>query len=522
MTPRRALAVAVTLGLLTGGLSGCVGTAPPHTVLRVLASSELADMQPILDELRDQTGIELQMDYRGTVDAANALTPGQYQHDVAWLSSDRYFQLKLNKAGYTGPRPLATSIMLSPVAVGMKPAVADVLRRAAPDHQISWADLADSAASGSLRFAMADPRSSGSGLAALVGVATAAAGTGGVLRVEDVTCDRLRGLFAGHVLTAATSRQLVDEFVARQDDVDAVINYESVLLSLNASGRLSEDLDVVYPRDGIIESDYPILLLDPAQRATYDTAVAWLKTPTVQKEIMDQTLRRPLEPSVSRDPRLRAGIGNALYFPDQQEVVDKLLADYADPSLRTPDRAIFVLDYSGSMKGERIAALRDTFAGLSGADRSANGRFYRFYRGETFTVIRFGGQILDQHDFTVNGQDDLNALQAYLATDSFDDSTAIWSALDHAYGTAATFIRENAAQRVAIVLMSDGENNAGIGLADFLARQPSRPSSVPTFAISYGEANRAELDQVARATGGFMVDANAVSLLRAFEEIRGC
>ncbi len=519
MTARRALLAAVLCVTLTV-TAGCFGGDEPQRTLRVLASSELADLEPILEELRAQTGVRLELDLGSTVDAANSLTPGNYQHDVAWLSSDRYFQLKLHKSGYAGPRPLATSIMMSPVVIGVKPAVAQALRESSPDGQISWADLADRAAAGSLRFAMADPRVAASGLAALIGVATAAAGTGGVLKIEEVTCDRLRGFFAGHTLTAATSRQLLDQFVAREKDLDAVVSYESVLLTLNASGRLAGPLEIVYPRDGIVESDYPMLLLDPSKRDAYDDAVAWLKSPAAQRRLMEHTLRRPLEPSVTRDPRL-VPAGNALYFPGQQEVVDKLLADYADPSLRVPNRVIFVLDYSGSMRGPRIGALRETFAGLSGADRSADGRFYRFYRGERFTVLRFGGAALGEQDFTVNGQADLDSLNAYLAADSFDTTTAVWSALAQAYRKAATFLAAEPNQKISIVLMTDGESNAGMTLEEFLGLS-SRPATVPTFTIAYGEANRAELAKVARATGGFTVDANSLSLLSAFKEIRGC
>jgi Ca-activated chloride channel family protein len=320
-------------------------------------------------------------------------------------------------------------------------------------------------------------------------------------------------------LSAATSRELADQFAAHQGELDAMVNYESVLLSLNVSGKLTEQLEIVYPRDGIIESDYPLLLLDPAKREAYDRAVAWLKTPATQEKIMERTLRRPLDPTVARDPRLSASVGNALYFPDQQAVVDKLLTDYTDPSLRQPDRVVFALDFSGSMRGDRITALRETFAGLSGADRTADGRFYRFYRGERFTVIRFGGTILGEQDFTVNGPADLAALRDSLANDSFDDTTAVWSALDHAYGVASNVVREQPDRKVSIVLMTDGENNAGLSLAEFLTHP--RPD-VPTFTISYGEANQAELQQVATATGGFSVDANALSLLNAFKEIRGC
>ena len=306
-------------------LPACSVTRSEPVMLRVLASSELADLAPVLADLRADTGVELQMDLRGTVDATNALTPGDYRHDLAWLASDRYFQLKLTKSGYTGPKPLSTSIMLSPVVVGVKPATAESLRA---DGPVSWADIADRAAAGELRFAMGDPRRTGSGLAALVGVATAAADTGQALRPEDVTCDRLRGLFAGHKLTANTSPALVDEFVAHQGELDALVSYESVLLSLNDSGRLTEPLDIIYPADGIIQSEYPLLLLDPAKRAAYDRVVDWLRSEPVQQRIMERTARRPIDPDVPRSPRLPAATGNALYFPDRPEVIDALLANY--------------------------------------------------------------------------------------------------------------------------------------------------------------------------------------------------
>ena len=70
-------------------LPACSVTRPEPVTLRVLASSELADLTPVLADLRADTGVELELDLRGTVDAANALAPGDYRHDLAWLSSDR-------------------------------------------------------------------------------------------------------------------------------------------------------------------------------------------------------------------------------------------------------------------------------------------------------------------------------------------------------------------------------------------------------------------------------------------------
>ncbi len=507
-------------------LAACTGEPPPpHTVLRVLASSELTDMRPLLEELRRDTGVELVVDHRGTIDATNALEPGNYQHDVAWLSTDRYFDLKLKQIGFTGERPLSSRFMFSPLAVGVEPGTAELLRASTADQHLSWADLADRAAMGMVRFGMADPRHAGSGLSALIGVATAAAGTGGALREEDITCDRLRGFFTGRTLAEDTSRQLADAYAADQDSADALINYESVLLSLNAGGTLREPLEILYPRDGIVLADYPMLLLDPAKRDSFGAVVAWFESERAQRAIVERTSRRPLNSAVPRDPRFHDFGTNTLYFPERKETVDRLTAEYADPLSHNPSHVMFVLDFSESMKGPRMDALRSAFAGFSGADPSATGKFVRFYRGERFTVLRFGGTVIDERDFVVSGQADLDALRDHVGSDRFDRSTGVWSALDAAYEKAAAVIGEDPEQPVTIVLMTDGENNAGIGLPDFLRNYEARHppvKAVHTYTIRFGEADAGELDQVARATGGRMVDANATSLAEAFKEIRGC
>ncbi|MGW6425067.1 substrate-binding domain-containing protein [Nocardia sp. NPDC055053] len=511
----------VVLGLVTA----CESESSPRATLRVLASSELTDMRPLLEELRRDTGIELVLDHRGTIDATQALEPGRYQHDVAWLSTDRYFELTSKQRGYGGKVPLTRRFMFSPLAIGVKPRIAESLRSSAGDRQLSWADLADRAAAGMLRFGMADPRHAASGLSALVGVATAAAGTGGALREQDITCDRLRGFFSGRTLTADTSRALAEAYKADQDAADAVIDYESVLLSMNASGTLREPLEILYPRDGIVLADYPMMLLDPGKRDIYETVVEWFESERVQREIMERTSRRPLNSRVHRDSRFPDFGTNTLYFPERKETIDRLVAEYSKPQAHNPSHVIFVLDFSASMRGSRIAALRATFAGFGGDDPSTVGKFVRFYRGETFTIMRFGGRVLDERDFVVTGPPDLDAIRNYLATDGFDETTGVWSALDAAYEKATAVTREHAEQPVTIVLMTDGESNTGIGVEDFLREYRERApevQAVHTYTVRVSSAAPDELDRVARATGGRMVDATATSLSEAFKEIRGC
>ncbi|GLZ39918.1 substrate-binding domain-containing protein [Actinokineospora sp. NBRC 105648] len=508
--------------LAATALTGC-GSDSPEDELTVLASSELVDMQPLLDELREDTGVRLRLDYQGTVDASNALVPlGRDHHDLAWLSTDSYFQLKLATSGHTGEPPLSKHTMVSSVAIGVKPAIATALRAGAVNGQVSWADIAEMAATGQLRFAMADPRHSGSGLTALIGVATAAAATGKPLRPEDVTCDRLHGLFSGQV-AADTSQDVLEAYRKNEGGLDGVVNYESTLLSLNARGGLRTPLEIIRPKDGAVLSEYPVLLLNPAKRRAYDAVVEWLLRPDNQRKIMATTFRRAVTADVEPIEELRVPIGTALYFPDRQEVVDKLLTYYESQS-KTRD-VIFVLDYSGSMRGASIAALRSAFEGLSGADTSDSGKFARFANGEQVTVVRFAQGIVGEQTVAVTKPADLDALRRFVAVEDFGEGTAVWAALERGYQVAADHLREDPDRVVSVVLMTDGLNNAGPSAEDFLAKwsAPDFPArAVRTYTIRFGEASAAELDRVATTTGGHMVDATATSLSTAFKEIRGC
>ncbi|MER5554832.1 vWA domain-containing protein [Streptomyces sp. NPDC002793] len=518
---RGAGSLALCLALVTALLSACSGDDGDETVrLRVLATPDLAVMAPLLSDLKDETGVDLSLDHRAD---AETKPPDRDRYDLAWLSSDHYLRLTDKNATRGMQR---TPTMTSPVVIGLRPGVARKLRAQVPGGRVTWADVADAAAVGAVRFGMADPRHAGSGLAALVGVATAAAGTGAALRPEDVSCDRLRGFRSGQTLTADTGPSLLDSYADHQDEANALITYESDLLALNATGRLDDRLEVVRPEDGTVLADFPLLLLNPAHRTAYDKVTRWLRRDSVQRQIMRLTHRRPVNTTVTRDARLREPVGNALFYPDRPAVVRALLADYGDPDRPTTNQVVFLLDFSGSMRGARMAALREAFAGLSGADPSASGKFARFHRGERLTVVRFGGRVLEEKTVTVTGPEDLKALVGTVAGGGYGDATAVWSALDRGYRTATRELAADPDRTVSVVLMTDGENNAGLSYAEFVRRHRALPdavrASVRTYPVHFGEADAGELRRAAARTGGRMVDATGSSLSEALKEIRGC
>src|SRR5262245_33760701 len=370
-------------------LASCTSSAPhqqvakpaatPQTTLHVLAGSELKAVVPLLGQVRNATSMNLAFEYAGTLNGAERIATGRASADLAWFSSARY--LTLLTSGTASGRPIASErIMLSPVVFGLKRSVASRFGWVG-NPNVTWKDIAAKAKAGQLHYGMTNPAASNSGFSALVGVAAAMSGTGNALQTKDINAAKLTDFLSGQTLTAGSSGFLADAFVANQDRVDGLINYESVLLSLNASGRLREPLELIYPREGIITADYPLLLLNPAKRAEYDKVVAYLRSPAVQRQLMSTTNRRPAIPEVAPDSRFPRRVLVELPFPASRQVVDQLLFAYLD-KFRRPAHAIFVLDMSASMRGERLASLKQALVNLTGADSSVTGRFARFRERE--------------------------------------------------------------------------------------------------------------------------------------------
>ena len=525
-------AIVRTIAALAAGtvLAGaCTPASQPvadtsHT-LTVLAGSELKDLGPILPDLQKATGYSLAFKYTGSLDGAQAIVDGSDRSDMAWFSSGNYLTLLQGKAGKSVQQQ---PIMLSPVVIGVKHSVAQNLGwTGIGSAKVTWADIANAAKAGTFRFAMTNPAASNSGFVALVGVASAFAGSGSALDSGSINVARLKDFFSGQVLTAGSSGFLADSYVRQQDTIDGMINYESVLLSLNAGGKLHQPLDLVYPRDGIITANYPLMLLNTAKRDAYDKVVAYLRTPDVQKKIMADTARRPSIPDVQPDSRFTSQLLIELPFPSNLNVIDSLLFAYLD-QIRPPAHTYFVLDTSGSMEGDRLNAVKKTFDNLTGADQTITGRFARLRAREQITIIPFNRTVADDRTFTINDvsthSPDLAEVRSYVNSLSAGDSTAIYDALIRAYRDAASAKASDPDRFYSVVLMTDGENNAGSdanGFKRFYNSQPATARAIPTFAIIFGEASPQALTDVANLTGGQVFDSRNVSLPSVFKVIRG-
>lgn len=491
------------------------GTSYAPGTLRVLASSELADMAPVLEEARKATGVTVRPTYAGTLDAVEQIASGEAEkaYDAIWLSSNDYLRLRPDTAKrITGETP----IMTSPVALGIRPAA--VTRLGWDPAKVTWSQLHKAVAEKKLTYGMTDPMRSNSGFSALVSVASGLSGAQSALTEQDVTraTPRLKEFFAGQKLTSGSSGWLATAY-GRRADVDALVNYESVLLS--APGKLT----VIRPSDGVVTADYPLTLLTSARTEAKEAAgrlTTYLRTPDAQRRITDTTLRRPVVLGVPPASALAEDQRRELPFPGSRAVADGLLDAY-DNTLRRPSRTVYVLDTSGSMSGERLERLKTALAELTGDFRDR----------EEVTLMPFGSAV-KQGEVRTHTVDPASpkAAQDAIGTDarnlSASGGTAIYSSVQEAYRFLGTSSGGTAPGDAftSIVLMTDGENTDGdpaSAFDTFYRSLPAEQQRTPVFPILFGDSDRGELDHIASLTGGKLFDARQGSLDGAFEEIRG-
>ena len=511
-------AVAALLLVCAGLLAGCDRKDTPADggpVFSVLAGSEVRDIEPALVQAAREAGVALKLSYAGTLDIVERVNAGE-AYDAILPASGAYPALALVN------KPLAREkLFYSRVALGVK---AEKLKALGWDRKApTWADIAKAAGSGRLRFAMTNPASSNSGMSAVFAVASAVAGKTEDLAASDVDAKVLTAFLSGQKLTAGSSGWLAEAFAKAPGELDAMVNYESVLLRNNAKLPPADQLVPVYPQDGVISADHPLMLLAEARRADYDKLVGAFKAQAFQQRVAADAFLRPSVQGVPLAPGLSGAVAVELSFPNRIDVIDAVLASYQG-EWRRPATSIFVLDTSGSMAGERLDDMRAALKVLAGADaRSASARYARFQSRERVVLISFSDRVDEPVEvgFKPDAMDAARRqVLGYADGLHVKGGTGIFAALLKAEDIARHERAADPDRYVSIVLLTDGENNAPPDLAGFQRRMAGAPAT-RIFPILFGEASNADMAALADGSGGRVFDGRKSALALVFKEIRG-
>ncbi|QMV85224.1 substrate-binding domain-containing protein [Corynebacterium hindlerae] len=273
---------ALVAALCALALVACGGDIPQsvkpnsNEKLVIVAATELRDMGPLIQRASADLGFEIEMQYPdGTIANSVSLKEGAFDggFDATWFATNKYIDLY----GADTKQGPSTSVATSPIAFGVHAAKARELGWT--NKQPTWDDITTAVKEGKFSYGMTDPARSNSGFSALVSVATANADTGAALQLTDMPGlqEPLQSFFEGQKMTAGSSGWLEDSFVSDPGHVDAIINYESVLLQMKKQG--STDIEVVVPADRVVTADYPLAPLaqprSPAARKQRSRPRAW-------------------------------------------------------------------------------------------------------------------------------------------------------------------------------------------------------------------------------------------------------
>ena len=554
---------ATALTVISLGLLGCQKepAAPPapkpstapaavkvdSEVFTVLATSDLKDVLPLEQMVERATGVKLKFSFGGTMESTEAVQNGKAKADAAWFANAKY--LLSDPAGQARVK-LQEKIMLSPIVVGVSESQAKLLGWDKPEvaAKVTWSVVAKAAQNGQLKYALSNPATSNQGFMALMGVVASAAQKSEALTAADVNRAAIAGFIKGYKLVGDNSSYLSEKFIEQQGTrVNAFINYESWLLSLNESGKLKEKLMLIYPHEGVATADYPLMLLNDARRDQYQKVVAYLKGDTAQTWLAKTTLRRPVNSEVAKAQTALFPQGSLLVelpFSTDRALADGLIDAYLN-EFRAPIASTFVLDISGSMnQGGRRAQLVEALQYIAGEDASLTGRIARLTSREKVWMMTFsetvntpvyfelpaaakaaasGKGLKSADDPSADKQKVLGEVRDYAENLKMNGGTALYDAVLQALINMSEQRQKNPNYQYSVVAFTDGETNKGRDLAQFKAAYAALAEDVraiPVFMVLFGEANETALKDLVATTGGRLFDARKASLYSVFKDIR--
>ncbi len=489
---------------------------------RILAGSENKVLEPTLADFSRQTGIPVEMVYRGSVDIMLELQNGAAGYQAVWPASTLWIDLAGNK-DVRG----ATSITRSPVVFGIKRSRADKLGLVV-GQPLPLRRVIELTKSGQLRFLMTSPTQSNSGAMAYLGGLHALAGRDDAVTQADLEnpalAQGIQDFLAAVDRTSASSGWLKDLYVGNPFLFDAMVNYEATVIEANLElvAKKEEPLIVFYPADGQAIADSPLAFVaraDNPREADFNTLRDYLLSPAVQSRLGELGRRTGLVGTETASAVFRPdwGLDAARIlqpFPLPAAPVVRSALGLYQTTFKRPSLNALVLDFSGSMEGVGERQLKAAMQLLL-VEEEANKYLLRTGRRDLTFIVPFDGKPRPIRHAAGNDPAQLEDLRLYVQQLKVGGGTDI-------YAGARAALAELAANkggedyRTSIILMTDGKSE---GSFDEFKRDWEK-NQIPIFTIMFGDADPAQLERISKLTRARSFDGRK-DLVAAFREARG-
>ena len=531
-----ALTLFLAFALLLTGCAGSPGEAKTEEkerdasaeimkadgTIRILSGSENEELEAVIDECSQATGVEIEMDYKGSVDIMRALESGAKEYDAVWPASSIW--LSMGDVNHLVKH--SQSISMTPVVFGIRDSLAEELGFKGKD--VSVKDILAAIQGGKMSFCMTSATQSNSGASAYIGFLYALLGKQEGMTAEDLQGEQLRaditGLLGGVERSSGSSDWLKDLFL--KEDYDAMVNYECLIIDANRQleSEGKEPLYIVYPYDGLSIADSPLGYVDHGdsqKEEAFQAVQQYLLSKEAQSEI-EATGRRISANGVSDENK---DVFNEEWGVDTERILSPIQMPDADvlmealnlyqTSFKKPSLNIYCLDFSGSMEGTGEAQLKDAMSQIL-LQENASRNFLQANAGEVNEVIFFDNTILDIERAADDSDEALAQLYQKVADFQIAGGTDIYNAAAQALAEASSYDLEK--YTPAIILMTDGVSD--YNYQTFQEAWDILGIDVPVFSITFGTADPTQLEELAEATGGRVFDGTQ-DLTEAFRSVKG-
>ena len=531
-----ALTLFLAFALLLTGCAGSPGEAKTEEkerdasaeimkadgTIRILSGSENEELEAVIDECSQATGVEIEMDYKGSVDIMRELESGAKEYDAVWPASSIW--LSMGDVDHLVKH--SQSISMTPVVFGIRESLAEEL--GFKEKDVSVKDILAAIQDGKMRFCMTSATQSNSGASAYIGFLYALLGKQEGMTAEDLQGEQLRaditGLLGGVERSSGSSDWLKDLFL--KEDYDAMVNYECLIIDANRQleSEGKEPLYIVYPYDGLSIADSPLGYVDHGdsqKEEAFQAVQQYLLSKEAQSEI-EATGRRISANGVSDENK---DVFNEEWGVDTERILSPIQMPDADvlmealnlyqTSFKKPSLNIYCLDFSGSMEGTGEAQLKDAMSQIL-LQENASRNFLQANAGEVNEVIFFDNTILEIERAADDYDEALAQLYQKVADFQIAGGTDIYNAAAQALAEASSYDLEK--YTPAIILMTDGVSD--YNYQTFQEAWDILGIDVPVFSITFGTADPTQLEELAEATGGRVFDGTQ-DLTEAFRSVKG-
>lgn len=492
--------------------------------IRILSGSENKELSAILESCAKETGVSIEMTYKGSVDIMHILESGAGDYDAVWPASGLWISLgdKQHLVKYD------ESVSTTPVVFGIRQSLAKKL--GLTDREVSVKDILSYIEQGKLTFCMTSATQSNSGASAYIGFLYALLGKSEGLTEADLDGNKLKedisDLLSGIDRSSGSSDWLKDMFLA--GDFDAMVNYECLIIDANeeltAQGR--EPLYVVYPYDGLSLADSPLGYVDHGDQKKQEAFLKvqeYLLSEKVQKEI-EKTGRRTDIAGVSEENR-------AVFNTEWGIDTDRILSPITMPSekvlmkalnlyqtsFRKPSLNVYCLDYSGSMSGEGNSQLVEAMSQVL-IQENARNNLLQASEDEVNIIITFDSEVKDIYIAGSAEDAELEKLYENFKGEEPGGGTDMYLALQEGLAMIAEDY-DVTKYTPALILMTDGASKIS-HQQDFEDLYKELNLDVPVFSIMFGEADASQLKELAKLTNARVFDGRE-DLVSAFRSVKG-